>query len=188
MKKYNSINLKSFLALVGVIVATFLLSMGCAYAYFTATTNQQQDSVNTAIIRVGFTSNTTIQNVSSPYIISERVYPGSTITVSGAVQNTGTYIIWAILELRVSVGGNIVEQSYYTATGAVLERNDGAYTTSATQINESNNSPFTLTYTLNQNYDNTYMNQPITVSVVAHAIQYANITGVEAVNIMVGIN
>lgn len=188
MKKYNSINLKSFLALVGVIVATFLLSMGCAYAYFTATTNQQQDTVNTAIIRVGFTDSTTIQNVSSPYLISERVYPGSTITVNGAVQNTGTYIIWAILELQVSVGENVVEQSYYTATGVVIESSNGAYTTSATQINESSNSQFSLTYTLSQDYDNTYMNQPVTVSVIAHAIQYTNVTGVEAVNIMLGIN
>ena len=174
--------------MIGVIVATFLISMGCAYAYFTATTNKQQDSVSTAVIRVGFTDSTTIQNVSNPYIITERVYPGSTITITGAVQNTGTYTIWVILELQVMVDEDMVEQSFYTATGAMLERNNGSYTTSATQINESSNSQFSLTYSLSHNYDNTYMNQPVTVSVVAHAIQYANITGVEAVNIMLGTN
>lgn len=185
MKKYNSINLKSFIIMVVVLVATFFVSMGCAYAYFTATARSQTANVNTAIIRVGFSSDTTIQNTSSPFIVSERVYPGSTITVNGAVENTGNYEVWAILELQVSVAGVVVEQSYFTATGTPIERNDGAYTTSATMINDGQNSNFTLTYTLDSSYGNTYMGESITVSVVAHAIQYANIpSGVDATNIL----
>ncbi len=164
---------------------TFLLSIGSSYAFFTATAGAKVASVTTAIIRVGFTSATDTTIYAEENVTISRALPGSTITFHGAVENTGNSKIWALVELKIEIADTEtpVLHKYYTATGAEIQGTPGNYTTSATAIDQSETSPFTISYTFSTDLDNTYKGKAIQLTAVARAIQHKNIsTGVVATN------
>ena len=162
--------------------------MGSVYAYFTASAKKQEADFTTAIVRVGFSEDTTSSIVSSADSILAKVLPGSALRVQGSVLNTGSMPIYSILEFTVTIEGEseAIEQSFYTATGMALASVDGEYTTAATQIDTNSNSQFQVEFTFDFNqFDNSYQGKGINIELTAHAIQAENITSaVEATNIM----
>ncbi len=187
MKKYNTVNFKWLLLWIITPILLFFIAMGSVYAYFTATARRQEADLTTAIIRVGFSDSTATNIVDANSVVSTNILPGSTINVSGAVQNIGTMPLYAILEFIVTIDGEAspVEHAYFTATGADLVYSNGNYT-AATQISVGTGSNFQISYNFDfDQYDNTYMGRAVQVELIAHAIQVENIaSAVEASNIM----
>lgn len=188
MKKYNSYNFKWLLIWIIVPILLFFIAMGSVYAYFTASAKEQRGDSTTAIIRIGFSENTSTSIVNSNDIITTNVLPGSTIVISGSVVNNGTMPVYALLEFIITIDGEIdeLEHSYFTASGTELVSSNNTYSTGATQIVVGTKSDFSLQYTFDFNqFDNNYKGRKVNIELIAHAIQVKNInSAVDATNII----
>ena len=167
---------------------TLIISMGGAYAYFTATASKKQSEMTTGIIRVGLTdTQLTASNLGSSS--STKILPGSTIKYSGNVQNTGNTDMYAVLEFSVYIEGteDPIQTTYYSAAGTKLVYSDSKQefvTVGATQIAAGAFQHFELDFKFDSSLDNRYKTKTATVIVTAHAIQYRNIeNAVQAVNL-----
>ena len=133
-----------------VFALTLVISMGGAYAYFTATATKKQSEMTTAIIKVALTD-TQLKTTSEGSTTATKILPGSTINYSGKVQNTGNTDMYALLEFNVFVEGSDepIQTTYYTADGTKLVYSDSLkeYTTGATQIAANATKDFNLTFT-----------------------------------------
>lgn len=171
-----------------VFALTLVISMGGAYAYFTATATKKQSEMTTAIIKVALTD-TQLKTTSEGSTTATKILPGSTISYSGKVQNTGNTDMYALLEFNVFVEGSDapIQTTYYTADGTKLVYSDSLkeYTTGATQIAASATKDFNLTFTFDKTYGNEYKGKTATLKVTAHAIQFRNIaSAVAATNLL----
>lgn len=171
-----------------VFALTLVISMGGAYAYFTATATKKQSEMTTAIIKVALTD-TQLKTTSEGSTTATKILPGSTISYSGKVQNTGNTDMYALLEFNVFVEGSNepIQTTYYTADGTQLVYSDSLkeYTTGATQIAASATKDFNLTFTFDKTYGNEYKGKTATLKVTAHAIQFRNIaSAVAATNLL----
>lgn len=171
-----------------VFALTLVISMGGAYAYFTATATKKQSEMTTAIIKVALTD-TQLKTTSEGSTTATKILPGSTINYSGKVQNTGNTDMYALLEFNVFVEGSNepIQTTYYTADGTQLVYSDSLkeYTTGATQIAASATKDFNLTFTFDKTYGNEYKGKTATLKVTAHAIQFRNIaSAVAATNLL----
>lgn len=179
LKKYNCLNLKGVLIWILCPILVFLVAMGGVYAYFTATAQERQASMTTAIVRVGFSDDTNISIATdSTSQVLNNILPGSTVTIDGSVINTGTISLYAILYLTVNVAGDssALIEAYYTADGTVITENDNTYSTTATLIDVSSNTDFELSYSFDfEAFDNSYQGRSVNVTVTAYAIQVQNI-------------
>ncbi len=195
MKKYNRVYFKSFLSWGIILALLFCLSFGSAYAYFTATAKEQVANVSTAIIRVGFSDDTTEQILSSSAVVVDNraLEPGDSVGFSGAIENIGTDSIYAMLVFEVKVNDNLVDTSYYTADGKteLVADLSGKYTDETTIIpaTTQNSVAFSLNYLLDgDTYGNSYQNQSVSINITVLAIQQDNVQANNAVNLMLGIN
>lgn len=178
LKKYNSLNLKGVLIWICCPILAFLLAMGGVYAYFTATAQERQASMTTAIVRVGFSDDTNMSiSTDSTSQVLNNILPGSTITIDGSVVNTGTISLYAILYLNVSVAGSssALVEAYYTADGTTITENGNTYSNTATLIDVSGNSDFELSYSFDFSFGDDYQGRNVSVTVTAYAIQVQNI-------------
>ena len=171
-----------------VFALTLVISMGGAYAYFTATATKKQSEMTTAIIKVALTD-TQLKTTSEGSTTATKILPGSTINYSGKVQNTGNTDMYALLEFNVFVEGSNepIQTTYYTADGTKLVYSDSLkeYTTGATQIAANATKDFNLTFTFDKTYGNEYKGKTATLKVTAHAIQFRNIaSAVVATNLL----
>ena len=171
-----------------VFALTLVISMGGAYAYFTATATKKQSEMTTAIIKVALTD-TQLKTTSEGSTTATKILPGSTINYSGKVQNTGNTDMYALLEFNVFVEGSDepIQTTYYTADGTKLVYSDSLkeYTTGATQIAANATKDFNLTFTFDKTYGNEYKGKTATLKVTAHAIQFRNIaSAVVATNLL----
>lgn len=171
-----------------VFALTLVISMGGAYAYFTATATKKQSEMTTAIIKVALTD-TQLKTTSEGSTTATKILPGSTISYSGKVQNTGNTDMYALLEFNVFVEGSNepIQTTYYTADGTKLVYSDSLkeYTTGATQIAANATKDFNLTFTFDKTYGNEYKGKTATLKVTAHAIQFRNIaSAVAATNLL----
>lgn len=171
-----------------VFALTLVISMGGAYAYFTATATKKQSEMTTAIIKVALTD-TQLKTTSEGSTTATKILPGSTISYSGKVQNTGNTDMYALLEFNVFVEGSNepIQTTYYTADGTQLVYSDSLkeYTTGATQIAANATKDFNLTFTFDKTYGNEYKGKTATLKVTAHAIQFRNIaSAVAATNLL----
>ena len=188
MKKYNCYSFKWLLMWILIPILMFFLAMGSVYAYFTATANSQETDFSTAIVRVGFSEDTSVTVVSSSDTFITTVLPGSTLRVQGKVENIGTMSIYSILEFTVNIDGQTqaVEQSYYTANGVELASSNGQYSTGATPIDANASAQFDLELSFDfYAYGDSFQGRGVTVKLTAHALQMKNIpSAVEATNII----
>ena len=199
MKKIHSGYLKSVLLWVIVFVLTLVVSMGGAYAYFTATATKKQATATTGIIRVKFDEPDPEKGVVCGDFVVNSTYivPGSTVYCSGTVINDGTVGMWAVLECSVYVDGtkDPVQTEFYQVdgsgtTGATkIQYNSTAdelkrFTTSATQIAFQGSKNFTIEFTFSTAYNNDYLKKSAQIVVIAHAIQESHVAGVEATNLL----
>ena len=166
---------------------TLIISMGGAYAYFTATATKKQSEMTTAIIKVALTD-TQLKTTSEGSTTATKILPGSTINYSGKVQNTGNTDMYALLEFNVFVEGSDepIQTTYYTADGTqlVYSNSSSAYTTEATPIAVGSSKAFILYFTFDPTYGNEYKNKSAQLKVVAHGIQQSHVTALEATNIL----
>lgn len=185
MRKFTLNTFKSIFVWVVTFALTLLLSMGSAYAYFTATAQKKQSSATTGIIKIGL-SDTTLSTTASGSLVSTKIVPGSQVAYSGIVQNTGTANMYAVLECSVHVDNTLVQTSYYTADGTKLaySNSSNAYTTEATPIAVGGSKAFILYFTFDPTYGNEYKNKSAQLKVVAHGIQQSHVTALEATNIL----
>lgn len=167
-----------------VFVLTLVVSMGGAYAYFTATAEKRQASATTGIIKVGFSNDTKLVETSTGSSSNIKIVPGSTVNYNGHVQNTGTADMYALLECNVRVDDKIVQTQYYTATGEKMAYSDSQknFTTEATPIAVGAQSQFSISFTFDKNYGNEYKGKSAKLQVVAHAIQQSHLTALQATN------
>ncbi len=188
LKKYNYYSFKWLLIWIILPILMFFVAMSSVYAYFTARAEKRETDFATAFVRVGFSDDTTSSVASSSDDILANILPGSTLSVQGSVENTGTIPIYSILEFSVTIQGEseAVTQAFYTATGSELVESAGEYTTPATQINTNSNSPFQLEFTFDFDlFDDSYQGKQVHIEFVAHAIQAENIaSALEATNII----
>lgn len=169
-----------------VFALTLIISMGGAYAYFTATATKKQSEMTTAIIKVALTD-TQLTTTASGSTTATKILPGSTVQYSGKVVNTGNADMYALLEFNVYVDGSIIQTTYYTAAGTKLVFSDSSqkYETGATQIKENASQDFNLSFTFDKTLGNEYKNKTATLKVTALAIQYRNIaSSVDATNLL----
>lgn len=169
-----------------VFALTLVISMGGAYAYFTATATKKQSEMTTAIIKVALTD-TQLTTTASGSTTATKILPGSTVQYSGNVVNTGNTDMYALLEFNVYVDGSIIQTTYYTAAGTKLVYSDSLkeYTTGATQIKENASQKFNLSFTFDKTLGNEYKGKTATLKVTAHAIQFRNIaSAVDATNLL----
>ncbi len=169
-----------------VFALTLVISMGGAYAYFTATATKKQSEMTTAIIKVALTD-TQLTTTASGSTTATKILPGSTVQYSGNVVNTGNTDMYALLEFNVYVDGSIIQTTYYTAAGTKLVYSDSLkeYTTGATQIKENASQKFNLSFTFDKTLGNEYKGKTATLKVTAHAIQFRNIaSAVAATNLL----
>ena len=174
-----------------VFALTLVISMGGAYAYFTATATKKQSEMTTAIIKVALTD-TQLKTTSEGSTTATKILPGSTINYSGKVQNTGNEDIYAVLEFNVFVEGSNepIQTAYYAPDESNTKQiaySDSLkeYTTGATQIAASATKDFNLTFTFDKTYGNEYKGKTATLKVTAHAIQFRNIaSAVAATNLL----
>ena len=182
-----------------VFVLTLVVSMGGAYAYFTATATQKQATATTGIIRVKFdATDPQIGVVSGSSVVNDAmIVPGSTIYCSGTVINDGTVGMWAVLECSVYVDDMTtpVQTEFYQVngsgmTGATKVLYDSTaeeherFKTSATQIAYQGSKNFTIEFTFSTTYNNDYLKKSAKIVVIAHAIQESHVAGVEATNLL----
>ena len=199
MKKIHSGYFKSVLLWVIVFVLTLVVSMGGAYAYFTATATKKQATATTGIIRVKFDDNDPqIGVVSGSSVVNNAlIVPGSTVYCSGTVINDGTVGMWAVLECSVYVddmttpvqtefyqvngsGTTSATKVLYDSTADELEK----FQTSATQIAYQGSQNFSIEFKFATTYDNDYLKKSAKIVVIAHAIQESHVTGVQATNLL----
>lgn len=174
-----------------VFALTLVISMGGAYAYFTATATKKQSEMTTAIIKVALTD-TQLKTTSEGSTTATKILPGSTINYSGKVQNTGNTDMYALLEFNVFVEGSNepIQTAYYAPDESNTKQiaySDSLkeYTTGATQIAASATKGFNLTFTFDKTYGNEYKGKTATLKVTAHAIQFRNIaSAVAATNLL----
>lgn len=169
-----------------VFALTLVISMGGAYAYFTATATKKQSEMTTAIIKVALTDSQ-LTTTASGSTTATKILPGSTVQYSGNVVNTGNTDMYALLEFNVYVDGSIIQTTYYTAAGTKLVYSDSLkeYTTGATQIKENASQKFNLSFTFDKTLGNEYKGKTATLKVTAHAIQFRNIaSAVAATNLL----
>lgn len=185
MRKFTLSTFKSIFVWVVTFALTLLLSMGSAYAYFTATAQKKQSSATTGIIKIGL-SDTTLSTTASGSLVSTKIVPGSQVAYSGIVQNTGTANMYAVLECSVYVDNTLVQTAYYTADGTqlVYSNSSNAYTTEATPIAVGGSKTFILYFTFDTTYGNEYKNKSAQLKVVAYGIQQSHLTALEATNIL----
>ena len=186
MKNYKRVNFKSIFMWVITFALTLVVSMGGAFAYFTATAKKQQSNMTTAIIKVGI-SNTKLTATGQTGALSTKIVPGSTVQYTGVVQNTGTAAIYALLECDVYVDGVLIQTAYYTANGAtemVYSPSEKKYTTESTPIAVDGSQNFNLSFTFDSSYGNEYKGKTAKLYVIAHAIQQSHLTALEATNIL----
>lgn len=170
---------------------TLVISMGGAYAYFTATATKKQSEMTTAIIKVALTD-TQLTTTSEGSTTATKILPGSTINYSGKVQNTGNTDMYALLEFNVFMEGSNepIQTAYYAPDGSKTKQiaySDSLkeYTTGATQIAANATKDFNLTFTFDKTYGNEYKGKTATLKVTAHAIQFRNIaSAVAATNLL----
>ena len=166
-------------------ILAFFMSVNATYAYFTASASKQEATTTTGIIRIVFTDETSGLINSQPITDSVKVLPGDTLSVSGAVKNSGNASCYAILELKVEVkrtGESDAEakrSKFYTFVGSTLteiEEIENGYNAVAftLAVNETKNISFSYEFDVYE-YDNTYKNASATYSLTAHAIQTANL-------------
>lgn len=174
-----------------VFALTLVISMGGAYAYFTATATKKQSEMTTAIIKVAL-ADTQLTTTASGSTTATKILPGSTINYSGKVQNTGNTDMYALLEFNVFVEGSNepIQTAYYAPDESNTKQiaySDSLkeYTTGATQIAASATKGFNLTFTFDKTYGNEYKGKTATLKVTAHAIQFRNIaSAVAATNLL----
>ncbi len=183
-------NFKEILIGLSIVILVFLITMGSTFAYFTATAKKNQTNFSLAMIKIGFTEDTTMQIItSSTGSTSLNVLPGDKVSYKGSVKNIGNKPLFAILEFQVEIEGKDkpLTRVYYTADGNTrITKEADEYITPSTLIKEGEIESFTVAFRLNPNiYNNEYKNKKIRLKVVAHAIQYDNIIDpVLATNIM----
>lgn len=184
----------------------FFLSMASVYAYFTATASKQQSELTTAIIRVGFTSDTGATIDSNSITDSTKIVPGETLEISGAIQNIGNSDIYTILHYelftqKVNESEIQIVDKYYTFSGSTMvEINDISNPDDSIQAarkltaNATTMLGETVGFNLNHkfdfyDYDNTYQNATARYLITAHAIQVANLDdGVQATQLIAKFN
>lgn len=178
MKKTRRVSFKSVFLWGCVFLLTLVLSMGGAYAYFTATAAKKQASATTGIIRVKVTdTDMKISNGSSSAGL--KLVPGNEMRYAGKVVNDGTAPMFAVLECGIYLLNSTtpISVQYYDAKGNKLVYNSSTkqYTSAATQIAVGASADFLISYTVSTALGNEYKNTKATMKIVAHAIQTANL-------------
>ena len=187
MKKYNGVNSK--FVLIGIILPmlAFLICLNAVFAYFTATTNPIQGSNSTAILLVGFSDDTTVNEIDSTDVEGnlDDLLPGDSLTIDGKVVNSGNTPLYFILHLTVtitpvgSITETVVNKNYTIVNNEVVELN--STNTAACELTNTNDyKSFTLIHTFPTTYGNTYQNATVNYNVTAYAIQTATIASATA--------
>ena len=160
--------------------------MNIVYAFFTARAATIEGSATSGNIKIGFSSNTTINNtlISSASGNIDPLLPGDDITIEGEVENIGQSSIYALLNftltLTVSNTTQTLENSTYTiVNNEVVEldsTNNAAFLIGYDSVNEEGETvAFTLTHTLSTSYGNIYQGASLTFNITAYAIQTAHV-------------
>ena len=188
MKKYNGVGYRW--ALFGLIVPmiVFLFSLNIVYALFSASTTPITSAQTTAVVRVGFSNDTTLNNVaiSSTSSTITNLVPGDDLTLAGKVVNTGNSAIYFLLNLKLQVtksgsssSQTILNKVYTISSNNVVEYNNT--NNAAAASNTANEEiPFSLTHSLSTEYGNEYQSAEITYTLTAYAIQQYQLTAVSA--------
>ena len=192
LKKYNKFSTKAIWLTAIVFAAILFAFFGGTYAYFTATAEAKQQQTQTAILRVGFSSDSDFKIQTSELTTRAKVEPGDAVNYTGKIQNVGNVDMYAILEFVIQVDGeeDFLHHEYYLPNGTIITKVGESYNTPAREIKATNSADFALTYTFSgEDYDNAFANKTINIKLVAHAIQTAHIeSAVVATNIMLGTN
>lgn len=167
--------------------------MNVTYAYFTATATTTQSESSTAIVRIKFDSTTKEIINSTTVTASTLLLPGDELKISGAVENSGTSPVYAVIKLNIQVRkvgeteSETVTSKVYAFSGTKLTEIIGAsgsysataFTLEAPNANKTNvyTKAFEISHLFDvYTYDNSYKNATVTYTLSAHAIQVAYIT------------
>ena len=188
----NTVNNKWVLFGIILPLIVFLLAMNIVYALFTASSKTlASDGHNTSSIKIGFSSGTTLNGteISSASGTITNLLPGDTITLAGAVENNGASDLYFIInfKLTMTVNNNVIvmASSNYTFNGNTIVALDGENYTDATSLAVSGSKNFTLNYTLDVNYDNTYQGATIGYNLSGYAIQTVGNTATSAATYLI---
>ena len=181
--------------LLGIIlpILAFLISVNATFAYFTATSDNNQASATTAMVSLTLGANTAGTINSTAVTTETKLLPGEALSVSGTVENDGNAQIYVILQFSVSVtkaGENtpelLVDKLYSirdSVLSEIIETGENSYSSTAFTLNVPNanktnkyKESFNLEYKFNAaEFDNSYKNAQVNYTVTAHGIQTQNI-------------
>ena len=178
LKKMNTANNKWVLLGIMLPLIVFLLAMNIVYALFTASSRTlASDGNTTAAVKIGFSQETTLNNtpISSASGTITNLLPGDTITIAGAVENNGNASLYFIINFQLTITlsntTTTLTNSNYTFNGNTLVVLDGETYTDATMLATNATKNFTLNYTLDPNYGNTYQGVTLGYNLSGYAIQ-----------------
>ena len=167
--------------------------MGAVYSLFTATATTKTSQNSMAIVRVGFTNETTSTITSGSITKNTLILPGEKLSISGAVQNTGDSDIYIILHFEITLQKQDEEDTtivdkYFTFAGsnmveiAVLQGDNPTYTQNAKKLTANKTTLLgeTVNFALDHDfdfyeYDNSYQGATAHYCVTAKAIQFKNL-------------
>lgn len=188
LKKYNGADYRW--ALFGIILPmiVFLLSLNIVYALFTASSTPISSSQTTAIVRIGFSNDTALNNVAVSSTSSNitNLVPGDDLTLTGKVVNSGNSAIYFLLNLKLEIrkttsnaNTTILNKVYTISSNNIVEYNS---TNNAAAASNTPNEEFafSFTHTLSTDYGNEYQLAEITYTLTAYAVQQYNLTAVTA--------
>lgn len=189
--------------LLGLVlpILVFFISYSAAFAYFTATTNQQTQSLS-AIVKIGFQENQSAQKISHEVqtngVTSASTYimPGDTLITNSTIKNEGNVDVYSVFNFKITIekkdGTTVTDvDEYYTFTtnGSIskLVADNGVYTQSACKMEPNQTVEISVSkYFKGSQYGNEYNNAKVTYTINALAIQTAGLgTPANAANMLI---
>ena len=182
-------------------ILVFFISYSAVYAYFTARSSNQIQTVS-ATVKIGFkdiaTSQKTSYEVKTNNVTSASttIMPGDTLVTHSTVQNEGNVDVYSVFRYVITIekqdGSTEIDvDDYYTYTtdGTItkLKATNGVYTDAACKLEPNQTVNLVIEkYYKGSLYGNEYKKAKITYTITALAIQTSGIgTAANATNIMI---
>lgn len=180
------------MVLIGIIapILVFLLTTSLTYAYFTATTNNDETDFKTGVLKIALTktSDEIFEIGSSGTQDIEYLLPGDSISANAQIRNDSDFDVYVIISFKVTqtVSGTATDliNNFFTIVegeAVKISETNSTYSPTAFEILKNGTSE---TVSLVQEFDfweigNSYSDAEVTYSVNAYAIQKSSIESAE---------
>ena len=203
MKKYNKFNKQLLAIWILIPILLFFIILNSTYAYFTASSSRETATTATAKVQIKFPNTTTASistMVTNSTTVSTVILPGDVLNISTVVENLSDVKVYLLLKLSVDVkksgetNATNVSTKYYSLSGSNLTQITQTAGASTADISDDNFSSYALTqdakttsntfnmiYTFaGAEYDNSYALAQASYTLTGYAIQFSNVTSLEA--------